>query len=432
MTESHWKRPVGAFALLALGLNGVVGVGIFFAPAEIARNAPGWISVLVFALTGLALAPVAVTFATIGRRFDEDGGPVVFARAAFGDLPSFLVGWIAYVSAIASTTAVTSGLTAAVAPSLGIVGPRTTGVAAGILATVLALVCAAGIRLSARVWSTLTVLKLVPLVALVAAFALAGFPAPAAPAMAGAPPTWLRAALLATFTYQGFEVVPVIAGQVRSSERAIPLAIGGTLASAGALYVALQAACVSVLVDLPGSSAPLAEAGGALGGPTLSHLMAVGTSISALGIAFGMMATTPRYLSALAKGGGSLPFGFERVAPNGVPLRALGMTWLLVVLLLQGGSLSEFFALSSVTVLAQFGVTALSLLALARRRERGLRPIDAWPALPTLAVAIALVSGARPREAIVAGVAMLLGVLLRGYHRFTPRKPAGSGSDPSS
>jgi amino acid permease len=145
-----------------------------------------------------------------------------------------------------------------------------------------------------------------------------------------------------------------------------------------------------------------------------------------------MMATTPRYLSALAKGGGSLPFGFDRVSPNGVPLRALGMTWLLVVLLLQGGSLSEFFALSSVTVLAQFGVTALSLLALARRGERGLRPADAWPALPTLAVAVAFVSGARPREAIVAGVALLLGLLLRGYHRFTPRKQAGNGSDPSS
>jgi hypothetical protein len=83
-------------------------------------------------------------------------------------------------------------------------------------------------------------------------------------------------------------------------------------------------------------------------------------------------------------------------------------------------------------VLAQFGVTALSLLALARRHERGLRPIDAWPALPTVAVAIALVSGARPREAIVAGVALLLGVLLRAYHRFNPRKQAGNDNDPSS
>ena len=110
------KRQVGPIALLALGINGIVGVGIFFAPADVARGAPGWQSIVIFAVTGLALIPVAVTFSSIGKRFDEDGGPVVFARAAFGDLPSFLVGWIAYVSAIASTTAVVSGMTAAVAP----------------------------------------------------------------------------------------------------------------------------------------------------------------------------------------------------------------------------------------------------------------------------------------------------------------------------
>ena len=84
-------------------MNGVVGVGIFFAPSQIAAAAAGWGSVVVIVLTGAALLPVAATFANAGRRFDEDGGPVVFARAAFGAFPAFLVGWIAYVSAIAST-----------------------------------------------------------------------------------------------------------------------------------------------------------------------------------------------------------------------------------------------------------------------------------------------------------------------------------------
>ena len=59
------KRPVGALALLALGINGIVGVGIFFAPAEVARGAPGWQSIVLFAVTGLALIPVAVTFSSI-------------------------------------------------------------------------------------------------------------------------------------------------------------------------------------------------------------------------------------------------------------------------------------------------------------------------------------------------------------------------------
>ncbi|HVQ25229.1 MAG TPA: APC family permease, partial [Planctomycetota bacterium] len=67
-------RPVGTLQLLALGINGIVGVGIFFVPASVAASAPGLGAVAIFALTGLALLPAALTFATLGRRFDEDGG----------------------------------------------------------------------------------------------------------------------------------------------------------------------------------------------------------------------------------------------------------------------------------------------------------------------------------------------------------------------
>jgi APA family basic amino acid/polyamine antiporter len=409
------QRPVGLLALLALGINGIVGVGIFFAPAEVARGAPGWKSILVFAVTGLALAPVAATFSTVGRRFDEDGGPVVYARAAFGELASFLVGWVAYVSAVASTTAVMSGLTTALAPPSW--GARRIGLVAAALVSLLALVCAAGIRLSAWVWTALTGLKLLPLLALVAVYVAAGLPGPASPATAAPTLDLLRAALLATFAFQGFEVVPVIAGQVRSSERHIPWAIGGALGSSALLYVALQAACVAALPALSASGSPLADAAGALAGPWLSRVVVLGTSVSALGIAFGMVATTPRYLSALATGGGSLPFDLDRTSAKGVPLRALFVTWLLVAGLLQAGSLSEFFALSSVAVLAQYGVTALSLLALARRRERGLSPRDAWSAFPTIVVTVALVAGAHLHEALVAGGALALGLALRWYHR---------------
>jgi amino acid transporter len=76
--------------LLALGINGIVGVGIFFVPAAVAARAPGLGTVAVFVATGLALLPAAATFAILGRRFDVDGGPVVFARAAFGERVAFL------------------------------------------------------------------------------------------------------------------------------------------------------------------------------------------------------------------------------------------------------------------------------------------------------------------------------------------------------
>jgi len=412
-TADTRSRPVGPLQLLALGVNGVVGVGIFFAPASVAASAPGLGAVAVFALTGFALLPAAVTFATLGRRFDEDGGPVVFARAAFGERVSFLVGWVAYVSALFSTAAVSVGLTRAVLGGLGVDTGLVARAAPALLVTLLAAVVASGLRLSARVWTSLTALKLLPLVLLVLAFALAWgrFPAPAAATLDAG---WWRAALTVVFACQGFEIVPVIAGQVRASSRAVPFATLGSLALAIGLYLALVLACVTALPTLASSTAPLAETAGVLGGSGLARLVAAGTSISALGISFGMMVTTPRYLSALAAGERKL-FDLERVSPGGVPMRALAVTWVVVAAIVSLGELGELFALSGIAVLLQFGTSALALLVLAFRRERGLRPLHAWPAVPTLAVAGALVAtGATAREALVAAGAVLVGLgLLR-------------------
>lgn len=406
---------MGAFALLALGVNGIVGVGIFFAPSELAKNATGGASVLVIAGTALALAPVALAFAALGRRFDVDGGPVVFARAAFGEFVSFLVGWVTYVSAVASASAIMAGLAASLAPALGIEGPLALRLARTALVTTLALVCAAGIVISARTWTTLTILKLAPLLALVGAYLARGAPGAATPFDATTI-SWAPAALTATFTLQGFEIVPVIAGQVRSSSRAVPFATLGSLALAAVLYVGLQSACVAALPELASSKAPLADAAGVHGGPLLKDLVLIGTSISALGIAFGMMVTTPRYLSALAQGG-SLAWGLETVNARGVPIRALLVTWVLVTALVQTGTLGQLFALSATAVLLQFVATAASLFGLAWRREHGLTARHAALAIPAAAVGLAFVTGASAREALTAAGAVLLGLALRSVSR---------------
>jgi basic amino acid/polyamine antiporter, APA family len=403
-------------------------VGIFFIPATVAATAPGLGAVAVFALVGLALLPAALTFATLGRRFDEDGGPVVFARAAFGDRVSFLVGWVAYVSALFSAAAVVVALTRATLPALGITGGLAARAAPALLVTVLAAVVASGLRLSARVWTSLTVLKLLPLVLLVGAFVLAWgrFPAPAA---AHPDSGWLRAALVAVFACQGFEIVPVIAGQVRASARAVPFATVGSLLLSMALYMALVLACVTAVPALSSSAAPLADAGGVLAGPGLARLVVAGTSVSALGIAFGMIVTSPRYLSALASGEREL-FALDRVSRNGVPTRALGVTWAIVAAIVSLGDLGELFALSSIAVLTQFGTSALALIVLAARRERGLRPRESWPAVPTLAVATALVaSGATSLEGLVAAAALVLGLVLLRVARPRSRaaRPAPRG-----
>lgn len=413
------SRSVGPFALLALGVNGIVGVGVFFAPSELARLAPGGASTLVMLVTGLALTPVAFAVSTLGRRFDEDGGPVLYARDAFGALAGYFVGWLTYVSAIFSAAAAVTGLTSAVLPDLVDRPWALRGAAIG-LATVLALVCAAGIALSARLWTALTILKLLPLLgllAIAAAAALFAWPlgggAPVAPVAvppAHASADWLRAGLTATFVYQGFEIVPVIAGETRSPERSIPIATIGSLVIATLLYVAIERTVVVTLPSPAESHEPLTDAARALAGARWGSVLHAGASISALGIAFGMLVTTPRYLAALAPAS-----ALARPSKRSVPLYALAVTWALVSLTAALGTLADLFTLSSLAVLLQYGVVASSLAWLAIHRRRGLAPKDAWSAAPALALSLVLVSAASLREWITAAAFIAIGAAIRRF-----------------
>jgi amino acid transporter len=400
-------RPLGLGSLLALGINGIVGVGIFFAPKELAALAPGWGSVAVLAVTGAALLPVALAVSKLGSRFDQDGGPVLYARAAFGDAAGFIVGWLAYVSALFSAGTVMAGLTGALLPELGPIGLRFVATA---LVTVLSLVCATGVKISARVWTTLTILKLLPLIGLAVLALVRPAPGPSPPPFDASGVDWLRAALKATFVFQGFEIVPVIAGQAHGSRRNIPIAVVASLLSATVIYLALVRGAVLGVPDLAHSGAPLVDTAQAYGGARLARLVALGTSVSGLGIAFGMVATTPRYLSALAPG---TRFAGER---RGVPLVALVTTWAFVVVLVFAGSLGELLTLSSLAVVMQYLIVALALAKFAWRRERGLTPAAAWSAVPTAIVALLLLSGATGTEWAVAGACAVVGVVLRVFY----------------
>jgi APA family basic amino acid/polyamine antiporter len=401
-------RALGVWSLLALGINGIVGVGIFFTPNLVAGLVPGGAGVWAYALTLVALLPVALTYARLGSRFDRDGGPYVWARAAFGEGAGFVVGVAAYASAVLSTSAVIAGLGEYTAPLLGFGAHKqlfSLVAALGFAAIVLS-----GLKPSAWVWSTLTVLKLLPLLLLVAVFLASGVPDAVASAPA-ASVSWSRAVLIIVFPMQGFEIVPVPGSHVRSPRRAIPIATVGSLVLCAALYVLLHWACVRSVPDLATTDAPLIAAARALGGPRLSGLVSAGTNVSALGIAFGMMAMTPRYLAALESGSTGAALS-ELETRHQVPRRALFVTLVLVVILLSWGALSRLFVLSSVAVLFQYSVSVLSLGRLALGRAHGLSPRDALSA-PLALVALLAVGRAVERAELyvmsgIVGLALLL------------------------
>jgi amino acid transporter len=270
---------------------------------------------------------------------------------------------------------------------------------------------------SARIWNALTVAKLLPLLLLVAAFAwratgLAPSPEAMAP-ISASHGGWGRAVLLAVFALQGFEIVPVPRGHARVGARAVPLATFGALALPALLYAAIQLACVRAVPDLAARDAPLAAAAAVLGGRRLGWVVAIGTDVSAIGIAFGMAAMTPRYLVALAQDEtlGPTVGRWLRAESRGlVPVRALCVTAVLVGVLVSGRGLGGLFVLSGLAVLVQYATSALALSKLAWTRAFGVRRRDlVWAPLSAAAV-LSMVRGAQPGE-----VAILSGVLVAGF-----------------
>jgi APA family basic amino acid/polyamine antiporter len=415
------RQVLGFWSLLTLGINGIVGVGIFFAPAELARLVPGPASALAFVVTAALLLPVAWTYGRLGSAYPEDGGPFVWARVALGERFGFGVGFVAFASALLSTAAVVSALGQYLAPALGLNGGLARWAFQVGAAAVFSGIALLGLRLSAGVWSVLTVLKLLPLLCLAFASVRGGLGVGAgAFSLSGG--GLARAALLAVFPLQGFEIVPVPAGEVRGGRRTVLAATVLSLIFASLLYVLLQLACVHALKALADTPAPIQAAGFRYyRGPAARALFTMGANISAVGIAFGMFAMTPRYLAALgteALLGASL--SRER---RGVPVLALGLTTALVMVLVSSSTLSALFVVSSLAVLSQYAVSAAALFRLAWRRERGLGLLDLCLAPLTLLAIFALAQAAEPAELLTLTLVLLGGFVLLGVRRRLAARP---------
>jgi APA family basic amino acid/polyamine antiporter len=415
------KRPLRFPSLLALGVNGIVGVGIFFAPKEVAGVLPGWQGLSAYVAVTILLLPTGLVFARLGRAFPEDGGPYLYARAAFGARAAFAVGWITYVSALFSTAAVLVGLVDATAESIGVASPALRLSVEIALLSLLMGTLSRGLRLSAIMWTVVTVLKSLPLVALPLAALVARSHAPvASPPHVEAQGRLLAAALPVVFALQGFEVVPLPAAQVEEPARNVPIATVASLVFAGALYVALHAACLVALPDLASHDLPLADAASVFGGATLRSVIVAATSVSALGVVIGMLAMTPRYLAPLGTSD-ALGFRLDEQSPRAVPLRAFAVTYVLLFAMLAAnavwGSVGHLLALASLSVTLQYGVTAAALFALASRGENGLSPRDRWSAPFVLLSCALFLFGASALEIPIVLGMLALGAVARAFRR---------------
>ncbi|HYE66537.1 MAG TPA: amino acid permease, partial [Pyrinomonadaceae bacterium] len=103
------KRQLGLGSATALVVGEVIAVGIFLTPAGMAKSlgSPMWLLIVWLLMGAMALCG-ALCYGELGARFPEAGGGYVYLREAYGRLPAFLYGWMAFL-------VLDPGLTAALA-----------------------------------------------------------------------------------------------------------------------------------------------------------------------------------------------------------------------------------------------------------------------------------------------------------------------------
>jgi amino acid transporter len=363
-------RVIGRWDLTAAIVNGVIGSAIFGMPTEQARLAGAW-SPLVALIAGAGVLTIVLCFAEVASRFQDPGGPYLYARDAFGPFIGFEAGWLTFwirVTAVAANLNVFVDYLARLLPAAGSGYAR-----AGVMALVVGVIAAInvlGVRQATWTVDAFTIAKLLPL-ALLVFLGLPQIDGGVLASQAVAAPQWTQAILLLMFAYGGFEAPLIPAGEARNPRRDTAFALLTALAVIATLYCLVQLVVVGLVPALADPAAPVkapvaAAFGALLGGPGVV-LASVAAMVSIYGYTTGTVLQSPRVLFSMAERG-DLPAVFARVhARFRTPHVSIATFAVLVFALALFGSFAWNATLSAIVRLLTYGLTCVALLVFRRR-----------------------------------------------------------------
>lgn len=415
--SSELPRRLGLAGLWLLMINGMIGAGIFGVPAAAAALA-GSFSPMLFVLCALLVAPIMLCFAELSSATRQSGGPARYVAVAFGPLAGFQAGWALYIARVTAFAANLILLVATLAyflPALELGLARLLALA--LFSGVLAWINIVGVRQAIRSLGALTLLKLGPLLALIAlglwAISNSAQPLPERASIAWWPAESMdlgAAVLLVIYAYVGFESGLIPGGEARRPQLDMPRALLLSLLVCTLLYLLLQWICMVLLEDLPGSRRPLVDLGELLLGPVGGVLLVLTVAASVGGNLLGSMFSAPRISHALAAEG-MLPAALAKVHTRyQTPLVSIICYALLAWALAASGS---FVWLAGLSVLTRVLLYLACIAAMPRVRASAppsaLRLPLGW-SLPVLAVAACLLLLSQVHWLSVLATAALLAV----------------------
>jgi len=445
------RRGLGPWASASIVVGTIIGTGVFLKTAVMAQygGSPLWV-LAAWAVAGVLSFAGAMTYAELGAMFPASGGEYIYLRHGYGAFMGYLYAWNRFwivTPASIAAYAVGSATFLATAVPLGSVGGvKPVGIALIVLFTA---VNCMNVRSGGRLQTVLTVMKVVMILGLAAGALFAphgtwanlggsaGFPG------FGAFGAMVLAALWA---YDGWNNLPMAAGEIRDPQRNLPRAT---------IYGALAVLATYALVNLgyfhalpfaevvtsssnkyPEAPAVAAKVATQFLGGTTQAVLAVAMTISALSAMNGSMLTGARVPYAVAKDG-LAPLALARLSAGArVPAISVAVQGVLACVLALSGSFDQ---LTDAVVFASwlfYALNAGSVLMLRRRQPARVRPfrVPGFPFVPLAFIAMALlligntiVTSPGP-SALGLGMTALGGLFYLAFLRGKAR-PAPQGDD---
>jgi amino acid transporter len=414
-------RGIRKWDLVAVAINGIIGAGIFGLPAKVYALI-GSYSLIAFVACAIVVTLIVLCFAEVGSRFDETGGPYLYAREAFGPTVGFEVGWLSWLARLTAFAANANLMVSYLSVFWpGATAPVSRAIIITLVVIFLTVINFIGVRQAAIASDFFTIGKLIPLLI----FIIAGlfFLQPHAYSFGPRPSTgaFSQSVLLLIFAFTGFEMAAIPAGEVRDPRRNLPRALLIAMAVVATVYILVQVVCVGTLPQLASSQKPLADAARNFMGSTGAAIISAGAIISISG-----------NLNILLLSGSRLPFAFaERHQLPALVARvhrrfftphvAILITATVLLIVTLKSSFVAALTISAIARLVTYAVTCAALPVLRRRtgvpaamfRVRG-GPIIAMAAL---ILAVWLLANSTLREAYQAGIAALVGLVIYFAYR---------------